>query len=306
MQTRSGTRLTGLVVAAADVEAFCELLVDVLGGSEVGGERNEGVSRSVAFEPGVVVDVVACASIDPSDELWHDAGEGLHRLRFEVDDPDAVASQLIELGYRRAGSGGVVLHAPPGMGGALELVEQTGASAPAISGGRPAGTEGTIVRQIDHVCAPSVDLRRSFDVFSRVLGGAPVFGGDAPRLGVLTVQVGYEGGMKVESLQPTGPGTAVGTFAERHPGRFHHLTMLTPDVPETVDRLTALGLEAIDTDIVTDPDWHETYLRPSRSARVLIQLGATQLSYTEALDDELMEQIFAGAIDAEKYVMVQR
>jgi len=297
-------RLAGLVVVANDVDALCDLLVDLLGGDDAGvGAQG---SRCVWFRPGVTVEVVPASAIEHADEVWADAGEGLHRLRFAVDDPESTASRLGELGYRRAGvTGPVVVHAPAGMGGALELVPRGGVPA-ADRRGLHGGTGDGLLLRIDHVCAPSPDLRRSFAVFGEILGGAPVFGGDAPQLGVLTLQVRFEGGMKVETLQPVQPDTAVGNFAERHPARFHHLTMLTDDVPAAAERLASQGWETIDTDVVSDPDWHETYLRPSRTARVLIQLGATRVSYTDALDGPTMEAVFEGAIDATQYVMVPK
>lgn len=293
-------RLSSLVVVADDPVAMAHLLVDVLGGSR--GGDDDGGGCTVRFAPGVTVELVASSSIDPGDPTWADAGEGLHRLRFEVDDPEAVAARLATVGYRRAEvAGPVIVHAPSGMGGAFELLPRSGAQTDL-----PVGDPDALVRRIDHVCSPSADLRRSYEVYGEILGGVPVFGGDAPQLGVLTVQTKFDGGMKVETLQPTGPDAAVGRFAERHPGRFHHLTMLVDDVPDAERRLAELGWETVDTDIVSDPDWHETYLRPARTARVLIQLGATGVSFTERLDDETMEKVFAGAIDVQRYVMVPK
>ncbi|MGB3411786.1 MAG: VOC family protein [Microthrixaceae bacterium] len=294
-------RLTGLVVVADDTASLRALLMDVLGGEELPNRAGSGTS--VSFEPGVAIEIVPRATVDSGDASWADGNEGLHRLRFEVPDLEQTAQGLIDLGYRLAarGDASVVLHAPQGMGGALELAE------PSSELSRPSATHRSgLIRRVDHVCAPSADLRRSFEAFSRVLGGVPVFGGDAPHLGVLSVQVRFDGGMKVELLQPRRPRTAVGQFAERHPGRFHHLTMLTPDIPDAVDQLAEMGWDAIDTDVVSDPDWHETYLRPSLTGRALLQIAATAVSFSEPLDDETMERIFEGGIDAERYVMVPK
>jgi catechol 2,3-dioxygenase-like lactoylglutathione lyase family enzyme len=298
-------RLTGVIVVADDVDGLCGLLAGVLGGRD-GGFGEDG-ARCVGFEPGVTVEVTPSSTIHSDDDVWFDRGQGLHRVRFEVDDPEEVAARLETVGYRRANTTGrVVEHAPPGMGGGIELVPRTNGVVPGVPAPPGDDRSDRLVRRIDHVCAPSVDLPRSFEVFGGILGGAPVFGGDAPQLGVLTVQTRFDGGMKVEALQPVQPDTAVGNFAQRHPGRFHHLTMIVADVPEAERRLGEVGWDTIDTDLVSDPDWHETYLRPARTARVLLQLGATELSYTEPLDDQTMEQVFAGTIDATRYVMVSR
>ena len=81
------------------------------------------------------------------------------------------------------------------------------------------------------MCAPAADLERSIAIFAGALGGDFVFGGDNDHMGTRSGQVRFVPGTKVELLHARRPGVPVGDFAVRFPGRFHHMTMLTGDLP---------------------------------------------------------------------------
>ncbi len=273
--------LRSMALGVDSLDRAEELFVGLLGGRPTA----DGDGRlAIRFPPGIDV------------ELW-DGSHGLRLLTFSVDDPDRTRHELVALGYRDAGE---ALDAPPGYGGAVALTHDDGK--PSVV----AGPTGPCVRSLDHVCAPSGDLERSIAVFAGVLGGDVVFGGDNDTMGTRSAQVRFRPGTKVELLHARRANVPVGRFAERFPGRYHHLTMLTADLPRLVARLEAAGYPLIDTDLDSRPTWRETFIRPSASFGSLLQLVDTPLEYKEPLADHVIDDILAGRLTSDSYQMQLR
>jgi catechol 2,3-dioxygenase-like lactoylglutathione lyase family enzyme len=264
-------------------------------GGLLGGTVGDGVVR---LPPGVDL------------ELWSDGQKGIRQLTFAVDDPDKTADELTELGYRdRDGA----LVAPDGFGGPIRFVPGAGEGSASDEPAAPARPEaewrnqhGPVIRSFDHVCAPAPDLARTFAVFVDALGGDLVFGGDNDTMGTRSGQVRFAPGIKVELLQARRPGVPVGDFAVRFPDRYHHLTMVTSDLPGLIARLEAAGYPLIDTDIETRPMWHETFIRPSATFGSLLQLVETPLEYKTPLADDVVDDILAGRLTSYSYQMQRR
>jgi catechol 2,3-dioxygenase-like lactoylglutathione lyase family enzyme len=273
------TELRSVALSVDSVDRADELFAGLLGGTTGDG--------AVRFPPGVDI------------ELWTDGGKGIRQLTLAVEDPDKTTHALVELGY--AAVGGDRLEAPAGFGGPIALVPQDG-EPPASDPGRA----GSVVRSLDHVCAPAADLERSLAIYTGALGGDLVFGGDNDTMGTRSGQVLFAPGTKVELLQARRPGVPVGEFAVRFPDRFHHLTMVTSDLPGLMAKLEAAGYPLIDTDLETRPTWHETFIRPSATFGALLQLVETPLQYKQVLSDETVDDILGGRLTSYSYQMQRR
>jgi catechol 2,3-dioxygenase-like lactoylglutathione lyase family enzyme len=275
------TVLRSVALAVDSVERAQELFSGLLGGVPGDG--------SVRFPPGVDL------------ELWEGAGKGLRQLTFAVDDPEKTRDALVELGFREAGDGR--LEAPPGYGGAVALVDKQ----PDEVGAGDAGPDGRpIVRSFDHVCAPAAGVERSFAIYAGALAGDLVFGGDNDVMGTRSGQVRFAPGTKVELLHAKRPGVPVGEFAARFPDRFHHLTMVTGDLPGLIAKLEEAGYPLVDTDLDSRPTWHETFIRPSATFGALLQLVDTPLEYKEPLADDVIDDILSGRLTSYSYQMQRR
>jgi hypothetical protein len=275
------TVLRSVALGVDSQDRAYELFAGLLGGTASDG--------AVRFPPGVDL------------ELWTGRGKGIQQLTFAVDDRDKAAHQLAELGYHDGGDGR--LKAPAGYGGALRLVAQDGTS-PVTAESAPA--DPSLIRSLDHVCAPAADLGPSIAMFAGALGGDVVFGGDNDVMGTRSAQIRFQPGTKVELLQARRPGVPVGEFATRFPDRFHHMTMVTDDLPGLIARLETAGYPLIDTDLETRTTWRETFIRPSATFGALLQLVETPLQYKETLADDVVDDILAGRMTSYAYSMQTR
>lgn len=58
------------------------------------------------------------------------------------------------------------------------------------------------VRRLDHVAVVVRDIRAAVHLFRDVLGGEFMAGGQDPRLGIMTIQLRFAAGSKVELMTP--------------------------------------------------------------------------------------------------------
>ena len=270
---RMSTVLRSVALSVDSVDRAVELFAGLLGGT-----AGDGVVR---FPPGVDL------------ELRLDGEKGIRQVTFAVDDPDTTTRALADLGYRAAGDGR--LAAPAGYGGDIVL-EPPGDRIP-VAATRGDDADPVAIRSLDHVCAPAARLEHSIAIFAGALGGDMVFGGDNDVLGTRSGQVRFLPGTKVELLQARRPGVPVGEFAARFPDRFHHVTMVTADLPGLITRLEGAGYPLIDTDLDSRTTWRETFVRPSATFGALIQLVETPLEYKEPLSDDVIDDVLAGRHD---------
>lgn len=122
---------------------------------------------------------------------------------------------------------------------------------------------------VDHVAIAVPDPDRAEARWRGRLGGAPVFAGEGR--GFAFRQLRFAGGGKLELLSPRGPGF-VSAFLDRFGSRVHHVTLKVPDVAAALPVLESHGLDPVDVDL-TDPAWHEAFLRPSQVGGLVVQIA---------------------------------
>lgn len=244
----------------------------------------------VRYPPGTSVRLLTTAA---------PAEAGLRDVTFWSPSPDAHAGPLRAAGARVSatadGAGLVARH--PGLGVDLRIV------VPEVADDLDAAAGGALVRGLDHVCIAVPDLRVALSVLRDALGGGVVFGGLNHRMGTVSSQVRFDGGGKVELLQPLRDGVPVARFLARRGPGLHHLTFMVSDVVEAEAAVTGAGFEVVDTDLTSQPHWRETYVRPASAFSALVQLAWSDLSYSRALDDGEVAAIVDRQVDSEGYRM---
>jgi methylmalonyl-CoA/ethylmalonyl-CoA epimerase len=103
------------------------------------------------------------------------------------------------------------------------------------------------------------------------LGGEPKggrMGGDAFSWGVWR----FDGGGRIEILEPFGRNGFLHRFlAQRGPG-IHHVTFKVPSLDEILERARAHGYTPVGRDD-SDPYWKEGFLHPKESLGIVVQLA---------------------------------
>lgn len=128
---------------------------------------------------------------------------------------------------------------------------------------------------LDHIAIATARLADAPAVLAGLLGGAPAHGGSSPlyRFG----QWRFEGGGRIEVLEPIGAGGFLSRFLrERGPG-VHHVTFRVPSLDETCARARTHGYDIVGRDD-SDPDWKEAFLHPRQALGIVVQLVETTWS----------------------------
>jgi catechol 2,3-dioxygenase-like lactoylglutathione lyase family enzyme len=124
---------------------------------------------------------------------------------------------------------------------------------------------------LDHVAigVRAVDAAAPFLVGD--LGGRPV--GSGPGVGFRFWQWEYEGGGRIEVLEPDGPpGGFLHRFLDRRGPGVHHVTFKVPSLEAAVRRAAALGYEVVG--VSTEwPGWKEAFLHPKQAQGIVVQLA---------------------------------
>src|SRR5690625_2918515 len=95
-----------------------------------------------------------------------------------------------------------------------------------------------------------------------------------------TRQLRFNGGGKLELLEPTGQTGFAAAFLARFGARIHHVTLKVPDLLEAVETVRTAGYDVVDVSTERD-EWHEGFLRPSQVGGVIVQLAYSPLSEEE-------------------------
>jgi methylmalonyl-CoA/ethylmalonyl-CoA epimerase len=133
---------------------------------------------------------------------------------------------------------------------------------------------GSVSRKavLDHVAIAALELTDGWDLFSGVLGGSWVYGGNSP--GFWWGQVGFSTGPKIELLTPTGGPDAA--FLERFLANRgtgpHHLNFIVPEIDETLARVRGAGVEPVQVSLA-NPAWKEAFLHPKDAHGIVIQVA---------------------------------
>lgn len=155
---------------------------------------------------------------------------------------------------------------------------------------------GLVVR-LDHVAIAVSDLAGAVRLYQDVLGGTFIAGGDDEALGIRTVQLRFQPGVKVEFLTPLDENSYLQRYLKKYGSGFHHLTCFVENVPAAVLALEEAGYEVVDTDL-TKPGWRETFVRPRSGFGALLQLAESDHEWTTpALPGATAEDVLAGRLE---------
>jgi methylmalonyl-CoA/ethylmalonyl-CoA epimerase len=142
--------------------------------------------------------------------------------------------------------------------------------------------------ELDHVAVAVRSIKAALPLFRDALGGEYLMGGDQDTWRWL--QLRFPGGGKVELLEPLGEGFLT-KFLDSHGEGLHHVTFKTEDIEAAIEHLRGQGYELVDVN-VSDPNWKEAFLRPSRSHGTLIQIAQSS-----APDDIVKQYLRPGNLE---------
>jgi methylmalonyl-CoA epimerase len=130
---------------------------------------------------------------------------------------------------------------------------------------------------LDHVAIAVRSIAESQPVFELLTGGGSSARERVASQGVEVVFVGTEGGARLELLEATDPGSAVGRFiGKRGPG-LHHVAYRVPDLEAALSRLGDAGVELIDRTPRSGAGGHRVaFLHPRSCGGVLVELVETR------------------------------
>ena len=123
--------------------------------------------------------------------------------------------------------------------------------------------------RFDHIAIAARQLADAPPYLMAVLGGVPFFGmsADVFRFG----QWEFEGGGRIEVLEPRGHDGFLHRFlAARGPG-VHHVTFKVPSLDEAREHAAALGYAVVGYD-ASVPRWKEVFLHPKEALGIVVQI----------------------------------
>ena len=130
----------------------------------------------------------------------------------------------------------------------------------------------------DHIALALPRMADAVPFLVGVLGGAPYRGapgGPEFRFGTWR----YEGGGKLEVIEPVGENGFVHRFlASRGPG-IHHVTFMVPSLDDACERARRRGYEIVGYDDSYD-DWKTAFLHPKQALGIVIQFAQTSEGMT--------------------------
>jgi len=129
-----------------------------------------------------------------------------------------------------------------------------------------------MIRKIDHVGIAVQDLEKQTAFYRDVLGlefeGFEELPDRGLRIGVFNV-----GGIRIELLQPTAPDNTIAKFIEKSGEGIHHLAFTVDDAAAELERLSAAGVQLIDSQPRPGAgDAQVAFLNPKSTFRVLMEL----------------------------------
>jgi methylmalonyl-CoA/ethylmalonyl-CoA epimerase len=121
----------------------------------------------------------------------------------------------------------------------------------------------------DHIALAAERIANAPPYLMGVLGGVPFFGmsADVFRFG----QWEFEGGGRIEVLEPRGDDGFLHRFlAARGPG-VHHVTFKVPNLDEARERAATLGYAVVGYNARV-PRWKEVFLHPKEALGIVVQI----------------------------------
>ena len=126
--------------------------------------------------------------------------------------------------------------------------------------------------RIDHIGVAVEDLDSAIDLYEKSFEMALAHRETVESQGVEAVLLDVGDG-HVELLRPLGPDTAVGKFLSRKGPGLHHVAYAVEDIDETLKRISAAGIELIDSEArVGIRDSRVAFLHPRSTGGVLTEI----------------------------------
>lgn len=124
--------------------------------------------------------------------------------------------------------------------------------------------------RLDHVAIAMPSMIDAVPVLAAVLGGRPTFGATSPayRFGHWM----FEGGGRIEVLEPRGADGFLSRFLAKHGPGVHHVTFKVPSLHDACARAQAHGYRIVGLD-ESDPHWKEAFLHPRDALGIVVQLA---------------------------------
>jgi methylmalonyl-CoA/ethylmalonyl-CoA epimerase len=124
--------------------------------------------------------------------------------------------------------------------------------------------------RFDHIAIAQPRVTDAIPFIVGVLGGVPTYG--APSGPYRFFQWRFEGGGRIEVLEPLGADGFLHRFlAKRGPG-IHHVTFKVPNLRAACERARDRGYEIVGYDD-SHPHWKEAFLHPKQALGIVVQLA---------------------------------
>jgi methylmalonyl-CoA/ethylmalonyl-CoA epimerase len=129
-----------------------------------------------------------------------------------------------------------------------------------------------MIRKIAHIGIAVKDLEEHIPFYRDVLGLKFEGSKDLPERG-LRVALFEVAGVRLELIQAVSPDSTIGSFIERRGEGLHHIAFDVDDAEETLARLTASGIRALDPAPRPGAGGSKVaFLHPHDTGRVLMEI----------------------------------
>lgn len=124
--------------------------------------------------------------------------------------------------------------------------------------------------RFDHIAIAARRMADGPAVLVGALGGRPT--GDGGPSGAYTWgHWGFDGGGRLEILEPLGDDSFLHRFLAGHGPGVHHVTFVVPTLQHACDRAVAQGYRIVGFDD-SDPGWAEAFLHPKEALGIVVQI----------------------------------
>ena len=123
--------------------------------------------------------------------------------------------------------------------------------------------------RFDHIAIALPRMADAPQVLAGALGGAPDSGG--PSRVFRWACWRYEGGGRIEVIEPRGENGFLHRFLAERGSGVHHVTFRVPSLREACDRAEAHGYRIVGYDD-THPGWATAFLHPKQALGIVVQL----------------------------------
>ena len=129
-----------------------------------------------------------------------------------------------------------------------------------------------MIKKIEHIGIAVKDLKKSEELFEKLLGEKPYKTEEVTSEGVIT-SFFKVADQKVELLHATSEGSPISKFIEKRKEGIHHLALHVESIKNEVERLEGLGFEFISTTPKKGADNKMiVFLHPKTTNGVLVEL----------------------------------